>query len=35
MLDRQKAFSVPTLDPARCPPALRRALTPGAAGDGL
>jgi hypothetical protein len=31
----QRAFSVPTLAPARCPPAMRCDIAPCAAGDGL
>jgi hypothetical protein len=30
----ERTFSMPTLDPARCPPSMRWAITPGAAGDG-
>jgi hypothetical protein len=35
MLDLSGAFFVPTLDPARRPPAMVRGLTLGAGGDGL
>ena len=35
MLDRQKACFVPTLNPARGPPAMRCDITPCAASDGL
>jgi hypothetical protein len=35
MLALSRAFFVPTLDPARGPPAMRYDITPCAAGDGL